>query len=256
MTYIWLIGGTKESRAIAQGCIDRRLPCLVTVTTESALHLYPDHPNLRVQIGQLNPTEAISLCQIHRVCAIVDASHPFATQISKLATDTAQQLHIPYLRYQRPVVAPSSALHSPILYLDKVGDLLKEDYLAGQRVFLTLGYKVLPVFQPWQQRSILFARVLPRVDSLQVALTSGFTPDRLIALRPPIALDLERALWQQWQINLVVTKESGLEEGQAQKQRLAQELGIPLIILKRPPLRNRPQTSDLSEILNFCQQVF
>jgi precorrin-6A/cobalt-precorrin-6A reductase len=77
----------------------------------------------------------------------------------------------------------------------------------------------------------------------------------LIALRPPISLELERALWQQWQITLVITKESGLEEGQAQKQQLAQELDIPLIVLKRPPLPDHPHTADLSEILNFCQQA-
>lgn len=256
MNRIWLIGGTTESQAIARGCIDSNLPCLVTVTSESAAGLYNDHPLLSVQVGKLTFDTALHLCRIHQIRAIVDASHPFATLISELAGKVAERLSIPSLCYQRPpVFPPPPAIEGPpVLFLDQLSDLLAGEYLAGQRVLLTIGCKALPAFQPWQQRSTLFARVLPKIDSLQVALASGFTPDRLVALRPPISRDLERALWQQWQITLAVTKESGLEGGQARKQDIARELGIPLLIIKRPFLAHCRQTSELREILSFCQQ--
>ncbi|NET53763.1 MAG: precorrin-6A/cobalt-precorrin-6A reductase, partial [Merismopedia sp. SIO2A8] len=57
----------------------------------------------------------------------------------------------------------------------------------------TVGYKALPLFSHWQQRSSLFARILPSLKSLEVATAAGFSSNQLIALRPHYhSLDL---LW-------------------------------------------------------------
>jgi precorrin-6A/cobalt-precorrin-6A reductase len=81
--------------------------------------------------------------------------------------------------------------------------------LQGQRVLLTIGYTPLHRFQSWHDRATLFARILPSAIALEAAFKAGFTPHNIICLRPPISADLEKALWRQWQISLVVTKASG-----------------------------------------------
>ena len=77
--------------------------------------------------------------------------------------------------------------------------------------------------------------------------------DRLIALRPPVTLELERAIWQHWQITTVVTKASGLAGGELIKRQLAKELGISLIVINRPSLQYPGQTHDLTLALEFCR---
>jgi precorrin-6A/cobalt-precorrin-6A reductase len=64
---------------------------------------------------------------------------------------------------------------------------------------------------------------------------------------------LEKALWQQWDISLVVTKASGAAGGEAIKRQVAAELGIPLIVIARPVVEYPQQTSDLEAALEFCQ---
>jgi precorrin-6A/cobalt-precorrin-6A reductase len=108
------------------------------------------------------------------------------------------------------------------------------------------------LFSAWQERSILFARILPSVTALEAALAEGFTPDRLIALRPPISFDLEKALWQQWHISLVVTKASGTAGGEDVKRAVAAELGTGLIAIARPEIVYPQQTRELSTALEFC----
>ncbi|MGK7876862.1 MAG: cobalt-precorrin-6A reductase [Xenococcaceae cyanobacterium] len=273
---IWLIGGTSESARIAEAIAAEGLPCTITVATMAAQALYPQSPELRLRVGRIDCAQMGMFCSQEQIAAVVDASHPYAVAISQGAIAAATSRQIPYLRYERPSIcrdsggrggfsqkdelsALSSFISHPssfksVIELDSFDTLLKGDYLLGERVLLTIGYKALPLFQPWQNRCTLFARLLPAVSSLEVAINAGFTPDRLIALRPPISGELEKALWRQWQISLVVTKASGKAGGEEVKQSVAAELGIPLIVIARPRVAYPQQTSHLTEVLAFCRQ--
>jgi precorrin-6A/cobalt-precorrin-6A reductase len=244
----WVIGGTSESVIVAQAIAEKKFSCIVTVTTAAAVKLYPVLPNLRIRVGQLSEFQIYQFIQQEKIIAIVDASHPYAIAISETVIQIAQNLKIPYLRYERAELVPSQN----ITVLENFETLLIGNYLTNQRVLLTVGYKILPRFKQWQTQAVLFARILPSMESLKVALDSGFTSDRLIAIRPPISIDLEKALWQQWNISLVVSKASGQAGGEEIKQKVAELLGIRLIVIARPKVDYPQQTNDLNDVLKFC----
>lgn len=254
MKRIWLIGGTSESATIAHTLAASNLPCLVTVTTSAARSLYPLSPTLTVEVAEPQKGRPWAIfCQQNQIAAIVDASHPYAEKISQSAIATARQLQLPYLRYERPQVNCSPSGDRAIV-LNSFETLVNGNYLLGQRVLLTVGYQALPWFEPWHSRAVLYARLLPAVNSLEVALSAGFSSDRLIALRPPISAELEKALWQQWQISLVVTKASGAAGGEEIKRTVAAQLGIALIVVARPKIVYSTQTNELADVLAFCYQ--
>lgn len=248
---LWLIGGTSESVALAGAIASLGLPCLISVTTKAAQSLYPKTPLLKVQVGRLQIEQLDDFLQQQQIAAILDASHPYAVEISQMATRLAAQRKIPYLRFERPVVNPQND-HSRVIRLDSFEALLAGDYLLQQRVLLTVGYKALPLFQSWQDRSTLFARILPALTSLEAAIAAGFTSDRIIAIRPPVSAELEKSLWRHWEISLVVTKASGVAGGEEIKRTVAAELGIPLVVIARPVVDYPQQTSDFSVALEFC----
>lgn len=248
---VWLIGGTSESAELARQFLQHQIPCTVTVTTATAQALYPPSSLLRVVVGRLGPTELEGFLQQQAIAAILDASHPFAVEVSHLAMAAATQYGLPYLRYERP----GQALPAHVLTVPDYPTLLATDWLENQRVLLTIGYRNLELFQPWQTRATLFARILPSPEALEAALQAGFTPDRLVALRPPLSPELERALWQHWQISRVVTKASGVAGGEVVKAQLAADLGIQLIVLTRPQVSYLQVTSDLATALQFCERV-
>ena len=249
---LWLIGGTTESAELASAIASVSRPCTITVTTQAAQSLYPN-PGLQVWVGCLDADQLEQFLQEQQITAILDASHPYAVEISKLAMRIAAKQQIPYLRFERLAVdKPTESF--PVISLSSFEALVEGDYLYQQRVLLTVGYKVLPLFQNWQDKATLFTRILPAVTSLESAISSGFSPNRIIALRPPITAELEKALWQQWDISLVVTKASGTAGGEDIKRTVATELGIPLIIIARPTLDYPQQTSDLSVALEFCKR--
>ncbi|NEO28381.1 MAG: cobalt-precorrin-6A reductase [Kamptonema sp. SIO4C4] len=250
---IWLIGGTGDSAAIAESFMAAQVPCVVTVTTETAKQLYPSHPLLTIQVGRLTASELVAFEQQHNIVGVVDASHPFARSISETAIAFAYRSHLPYLRFER---SSCTTAQEDVITLESFEELFTGDYLQHQRVLLTVGCQVLPQFTSWQEKATLFARILPTVNALQTALEAGFSPNRLIALRPPIQAELEAALWRQWEISLVVTKASGKAGGEATKRQVASQLGIPLIIINRPPVDYPRSTDRVETVVEFCQAIF
>ena len=268
---IGLIGGTREGIELAIALSQSQIPCTISVTTEVARSGYPLHPCLKVTVARFTASTLRSFLHSEQIVAILDASHPFAVEISQLAMTVAQQQKIPYLRYERPELATDNATdddpmhdsanarlstaHPRVLEVDSLVTLLQADELLNQRVLLTLGHKALAQFRPWQARSTLFARVLPSPVAVQAALDAGFGGDRILALRPPVPIELERALWQHWHISLVVTKASGQVGGEAIKRQVAASLGVRLVVIQRPPMVYPQQTSTIKTALTFCQTV-
>ncbi|AFY88833.1 cobalt-precorrin-6A reductase [Chroococcidiopsis thermalis] len=258
LTPLWLIGGTQESAQLAEAIARANLPCIISVTTESARALYPDAACLQVRVGRFTCLEIEAFVQQQGIIGVLDASHPYAVEISQSAIAVCQKLGIPYLRYERPVfkgVGTGWELGAEER-IDGFESLLSGDYLQGQRVLLTVGYRPLHLFQSWQDKATLFARILPSAIALESALKAGFANDRLICLRPPISAALEAALWRQWNISVVVTKASGAPGGEDVKRTVAAELGIDLITIARPNIEYPQQTSDLSVALDFCRMLF
>lgn len=251
---IWLVGGTRESADLAIALAQAHLPCTISVTTETAKALYPKHPQLRVVVAKFGAEALRQFLATEEISIILDVSHPYAVEISQRAIAAAAQTSLPYLRFERPRL--DFLENQAVVELESWDALLTGNYLQGQRVLLTIGYRLLSQFQPWQEHSTLFARILPSKVALEAALAEGFLPERLFAMRPPIPLAIERALWQHWQISLVVTKASGQAGGEAIKRQLAAELGIKLIAISRPPCAYPQQTSDLAAALAFCHQLF
>ena len=252
---VWLIGGTSDSVAIAQVLTVNEISYVVSVATQAARDIY--RADTQVAVGYMNLDQMQSFCQQENIRQVVDASHPYATEVSRLAIAVSTKLDIAYLRYERSnyLAANFTKSNSSIIELDSFKTLLSRNYLQGHRVLLTVGCKILPQFKSWQNRATLYARVLPKPESLTIAERAGFTSDRIIAIRPPLAIELETALWQQWQISLVVTKASGTAGGEDIKRQVAANLNIPLIVITRPQIDYPQQTTDLEKILAFCQST-
>ena len=252
---VWLIGGTRDSATIANILAESQVSLVITVTTDSAQTLYSC--GAEVFVGCLDKSAMGSFCQQNSVKAVIDASHPYATQVSRQAIAVTTQLKIPYLRYERANYPDWDVRKqdTEVIKLASFDSLLTGDYLINQRVLLTVGCNALPKFQSWQKRATLFARILPKIKSLEMAIAAGFNSDRLIAIRPPLSVDTETALWRQWQISLVVTKASGKAGGEDVKRQVAANLGIPLIIITRPQINYPQQTSEFAEVLAFCRAI-
>ena len=249
---VWLIGGTSESAELARMLSAQAIPYVVTVTTPTAQGLYP--PTAAVTVGKLTPEETHRFIAQQGIRCVVDASHPFACEISRQAMAICERGAAAYLRYERSTLTAETAEES-VTFVDSIAALVASDLLHHQRVLLTIGYRHLSQFAPLRQTSQLFARVLPSVEAITGALSAGFSPREIVALRPPITPALEKALWQQWALSRVVAKASGKPGGESVKRQVAAELGVGLILIERPSVQYSKQTSSINEVMRFCTET-
>jgi len=231
---ILLLGGTAEARALAAGLDGAGLPF------ESSLAGRVSRPRLPVgdvRTGGFGGAEGLARYIDHRgVTHVVDATHPFAVTMSAHAVEAGLETGVPVLRLARPGWAgrPDASSWHWVSTLDEMRTTAER---LGSRPFVTTGRQTLWAFESWSGRDVL-VRV---VDPL-----TGAAPDRWTVLedRGPYAAADERELLSQHRIDVLLTKDSGGSYTCA-KLGAAGELGIPVVVLRRPPTQGLGKVAGL-----------
>lgn len=239
---IWLIGGTTESRLIAEEIKKLALPLLITTATEegreAALYL-----ELPIYTGRMNGEQMEQFIYEQRISLIIDASHPYAREVSENSIKAAAAQTVPYLRYERE----SSPLEGA-KYFSTYEETV--DYLRHQegKILLTIGSNRLESFKELVGER-LFVRVLPVPSSLEKCRELGIKSSRIIAIQGPFSTELNRALLREYNIRYLVSKESGPAGGVNNKLEAARLEGIEPIIIGRPALDYPERFSDLKKLI-------
>jgi precorrin-6A/cobalt-precorrin-6A reductase len=171
-------------------------------------------------------------------------------RITRLAHDVCRRLGVPYVRYERPDWEPPPGTRLVDSFAEVAGMLTQ-----GARVLLTIGAKQLKHFAPLQDRLHLIARILPSVVSLQQALAAGFTPDRLLCLRPPFSREFNAAILREYRVHVLVTKASGREGGVEEKVLAAGDLGVEVVMVRRPEHAGVAGVSTLEAAVQACCEI-
>jgi cobalt-factor III methyltransferase len=234
-TAVWVFSGTADGNALARELTQRHHRVVVSTASDYGRELVEaDVPQASVVSGRIGHKARLQLMKVHAAQAIVDATHPFATEISKQLQAVAKELNVPYLRYERPGTPKSSFAH----YCPSVEAAAVEALSHGKRIFLATGIKDILTFihAPSSQQAKWFVRITPEKDSLDQALAAGIPRAHICAMQGPASRQLNVALWKEWGIDCVVTKESGDAGGFSDKLEAARELDLNLVVIERPSL--------------------
>lgn len=178
------------------------------------------------------------------ITALVDATHPFAARISANAQHAAGAAGIPALALHRPEWPREPG--DDWVEVDTVSDAVAALGETPRRVFLTVGRLELPAFAAAPQHAYLVRTIEPVGDALPVPKLD------VIEARGPFTAEDEAATMVNNGIDVVVTKHSG---GTATYGKIAaaRELGLPVIMVRRPPPSGMTATSDLDEAVAFVR---
>ena len=106
--------------------------------------------------------------------------------------------------------------------------------------------------------SRLFARVLPSVNSIQKCIELGIKQENIIAMQGVFSKKFNKVLFEEYNISLIITKESGETGGTLSKISAAVELGLDVVLVTRPKvaeLENNDIFTDLDEIVDFMLKI-
>ncbi|KQX09834.1 cobalt-precorrin-6X reductase [Streptomyces sp. Root431] len=222
--HILILGGTTEARALA-GLLHGESDVRVTSSLAGRV-ASPRLPAGEVRIGGFGGADGLAAwLREHAVDAVIDATHPFAERISFNAARAAASAHVPLLALRRPGWVPVAGddWHSVASLEEAAGAL---DGL-GDRVFLTTGRMGLAAFA--DRPEWFLVRSVDAPDAPMPARTE------VLLDRGPFTLDGERELLARHRIGVLVTKDSG-GAATAPKLTAAREAGIPVVVVRRPPV--------------------
>jgi len=229
---VWLFSGTSDGNALARELVERQKSVVVSTASDYGGEIArAGCPGVTVWAGRQGVEARRRALRESHARVIVDATHPFAQQISEQLVGLSQELGIPYLRFERP-----SAIGSHALLCDSAAEAAERAIVTGTRIFLTTGSKDLATFlqAPRADRREWFVRITPEPALIRRALDLGVPRDRILAMQGPFSEGFNTALWRDQRIDCVVTKDSGEAGGFPAKARAATALGIPLLVIRRP----------------------
>lgn len=233
MKEILIFAGTTEGRELSEYLAVAGIAHTLCVATEYGEIVLKEHTLVKVHKGRMNQEEIEVYIKAGNFGAVVDATHPYAEVVTQNIKNAMQDMDIPYLRLKRESNVTSS--YEKIHYFKDSVSCAKALEKTDGNILLTTGSKELSVFAKFiDRKERLYVRVLPGIESLQLCMDCGIAGKQILALQGPFTTQMNEAMFRQYQIKCLVTKESGNAGGYQEKLDAAQNLGIPVFAIGCP----------------------
>lgn len=230
MNEILLFAGTTEGRRIAEALIDQPLSVTVSVATEYGETLITPAENIRVTFGRKNVDEIEALIQETQAQLLIDATHPYAVEVTKTLKAVAERTGTEYVR----VLRGASDADGCVFVADTDAAVRYLNETQGN-VLLTVGSKELSAYTAVQAyRDRIYARILPVKESADTAFALGFSGKHLICMQGPFSEEMNEATIRAIDAKYLVTKDTGSAGGFAEKIAAAKACGITPVVIRRP----------------------
>ena len=241
-----ILGGTGEAVALAARAVEVR--GLEVVTSLAGRTSHPAIPKGMLRVGGFGGRSGLAAyLKDARIDMVVDATHPFATRISRHASEAALGAKLPFLM----LVRPPWIRHGGDRWIEV--DDMREAALAlaehGKRVFLTVGRQELDCFAGLKDTWFLVRLVERPVAAVP------FTQSEIVTGRGPFTVDAEQSLMTRHRIESLVSKNSGGDSTYA-KIVAARALGLPVVMVRRPALPDVTRVGDVDAAFDWVMRQF
>ena len=249
---IFLIAGTEDGRKLAGFLIDNGLKVTASVVSDYGKDLLLQYEGIKINNKKLDTNELVELILHDDINFVVDASHPYAANISQNAMDACHKTKVKYIRYERAEVPVT---YDKVYRVDSYEDAAEEAAKHGKNIFLTTGSRNLKTFvnSPALKKCTLTARVLPTAEVIAECEQLGLTPKNIVALQGAFTRELNRELFKQYKAEVIITKNSGQIGGADTKLLAAEDLNLSVIMIERPKLNYDNIAFTFEEVLNFVK---
>ncbi len=225
-----LFGGTTEGRKAAEVLEEAGSPYFYSTKTgeqDIALH------HGTVISGAMDGEAMLAFCREHGIRLVVDAAHPFATQLHETIARVCSDLQVPVIRYERiyPPRDPS------ITWIDDYAQVPTDVH----SLLATTGVQSIGKLKWLEEKGVkVIYRILNRKSSIQLAHQQGATDEQLCFYEDRQRSTSEGEVNALPDAEAILLKESGLSGGFVEKVEAAKKKGMRIIAIKRPKDPSRP----------------
>ena len=234
---ILVFGGTTEGRRAAEVLEEAGSPYFYS-TKMGEQDLSLQH-GTRID-GAMDAEAMKTFISQHDIRLIVDAAHPFASQLHQTIAQVSESLNIPTIRYDR--IYPER--DPEITWIDDYSQIPRDI----RSLLATTGVQSISKLKPLEAEGIrIYYRILERESSMALALKQGASPEQLCYYEGPEDIPVEA--------EAILLKESGLSGGFPEKVEAAKARGMRIIALKRPQSQSLKLNAQCSKLNAQCSKL-
>ncbi|NJP09259.1 MAG: cobalt-precorrin-6A reductase [Leptolyngbyaceae cyanobacterium RU_5_1] len=256
-----ILGGTGDATVLAVRASE--IPGVDVITALAGRTRQPTVLSENTRIGGFGGVAGLTnYLREQQIDLLIDATHPFAAQISFNAAAAAATTGILHLMLIRPAWNPTTGDR----WIDVESNQAAATVLPGlaQRIFLTIGRQELAPFAHLQapsldtrNKSLLASQAIDLWFLIRMIDPPppdvAIPPGKILLARGPFSLEEERSLLQQYEIGAIVSKNSGGDATYA-KIRAARELMIPVVMIQRPSVPSGEQVETLETAVAWIRK--
>lgn len=213
---ILVFGGTTEGRKAVE--VLEKAGNAYYYSTKTGEQDITLHHGIRLD-GALDEEAMRAFCQKHDIRLIVDAAHPFASQLHQTIAQVSETTRIPTIRYER--IYPSR--DPDIIWINDYNKIPHDIH----SLLATTGVQSIAKLKPLEAEGIrIYYRILNRESSIALALKQGARKEQLCYYENPQDIPVDT--------DAILLKESGVSGGFPEKVEAAKAKGMKVIALKKP----------------------
>lgn len=230
-----LFAGTTEGRRLAGELSELPVNVYVSTATQYGKECVKEGKNIKVMAGRMDQKAMTEFMTRHHIDLTIDATHPFATEVTENIKKACACCHTEYVRCLRDMESSMLEEQEGMVMTRTVQEAV--DYLKEKRgrIFIATGSKELALYTAipkYEERC--YARVLSTKEAVEESVALGFKGAHLIAMQGPFTKELNIALIRYTDADYFVTKESGKNGGFEEKAEAAKETKTMLVVVGRP----------------------
>lgn len=236
---VFLLGGTKDSINIIEHVKNNYdAYILTTTTTEYGAKLANEGGSDETIARPLMKDEIIQIFLDGNFEVLIDATHPFAEHITQTSASIAEELKIPYIRFERPTTNLENMDTSRIHYVnsfDEAGKLIRSKFNQGNILHFA-GANTMEDVLKYVSAERFYPRILKVPSSIEKCEKLNVNPNHIIPMKGAASKEENIELIEKYDASVMITKESGEIGGVIEKIDATNEKNIAIIMIQRPKI--------------------
>ncbi|MDD3225236.1 MAG: cobalt-precorrin-6A reductase [Clostridium sp.] len=195
----------------------------------------------------------------HNVTTLVDASHPYASLVTKNCKDICAELNIKYLRYERASVCEKYRGNRLVTFISGYSELIESIYNDSKLnndksvILNTTGSNNIEKFCHSNLKVRIVHRVLPSVKVIEKCFKLGVKTENIVAVKGPIGYELNVGFIKQFNAKAIVLKDSGIQGGTIEKIEAALDSKIKIFIIERNSSSDANAFNNVSKLVKYIE---
>ena len=245
---VLIFAGTTEGRRLAEYLAEYKVRVHVCAATEYGESLLPDGGSITVSHRRMDEEQMRCFIREFSPDYVADATHPYAQEATENIRKACEACGRQYLRLIR-----ESSETDGCIYTDNIKEAV--DFLRAEKgnILAATGSKELEAYTKLEDyKERVFARVLSVSDVVEKCEQLGIRGRHLICMQGPFSVEMNTAVLREYQIDWLVTKESGKTGGFPEKCKAAEQAGARVIVVGRP--KKEEDGYSLEELCDFLRR--